>query len=441
MMQDSEQPRTTPTSLDAQGHQAPSDALLEPLRDALGHLYDYAYLEGHALGSALGLDAGLEPREAMRALRTLLLGTIEAMNPGPSASFRSQPARSYNVLNLHYVEGFTIQEVGRELALSERQIYRELRRAEADLAALLLFQQPQLLSRAELVHQEAERIGEDVAPVDVVELVQGALEAVERLAGARQVRLQVGPPPAGCPSPERVLSYPLLARQALVSTLSYAIQQAPPASDVRLQVEQDKQRALVEVTFVLPCEPTGDEGSPEGPRLPADTQHLVRWLGGGWGVEATRQGESRFRVSFELGERLKLTVLVIDDHEGLVELFRRYLPEGGYRLVSASDGREGLALAHKLLPDVVILDVMMPEQDGWEVLQTLQHRMDTRAIPVIVCSVLEDPELAMSLGASAFLSKPVSRDQLLAALEPHRPGIRPLSHPTTRRDSAPPPTG
>jgi len=60
---------------------------------------------------------------------------------------------------------------------------------------------------------------------------------------------------------------------------------------------------------------------------------------------------------------------------------------------------------------------MMPQQDGWEVLQLLRNRRRTRDIPVLVCSVIDDPELAFSLGAAEFLAKPVKREELLEALE------------------------
>jgi CheY-like chemotaxis protein len=110
-------------------------------------------------------------------------------------------------------------------------------------------------------------------------------------------------------------------------------------------------------------------------------------------------------------------VLVIDDNAGLIELLQRYLTGEPYEVMGASDGREGLFLASERRPDVIVLDIMMPQQDGWEVLQRLKTQEKTRDIPVIVCSVLNDPELAFSLGACEFLAKPVTRDRLLTALK------------------------
>jgi CheY-like chemotaxis protein len=109
-------------------------------------------------------------------------------------------------------------------------------------------------------------------------------------------------------------------------------------------------------------------------------------------------------------------VLVIDDNEGLLRLVERFLQGQACRVIATRHGQEGLRLAQELVPDVVILDVMMPEMDGWELLQRLRTHPRTAGIPVIVCSVIKDPNLARSLGASLFLPKPVSREEIMTGL-------------------------
>jgi CheY-like chemotaxis protein len=111
-------------------------------------------------------------------------------------------------------------------------------------------------------------------------------------------------------------------------------------------------------------------------------------------------------------------VLVIDDVEAAHRLFERCLAPHNYAVSGAQDGPTGLRLARELAPDLIILDVMMPTQDGWQVLRSLQSDPATAAIPVVVCSVLDEPELALSLGARAFVKKPISRLELLNTLEP-----------------------
>jgi CheY-like chemotaxis protein len=107
---------------------------------------------------------------------------------------------------------------------------------------------------------------------------------------------------------------------------------------------------------------------------------------------------------------------VIDDHPPLIELLRRYLTQTRCQVIGVSDGFEALALARSLQPDGIILDVMMPNIDGWEVLQRLHNTPELAHTPVIICSIFNDPKLAYSLGAVAVLQKPVKREELLTIL-------------------------
>ena len=90
--------------------------------------------------------------------------------------------------------------------------------------------------------------------------------------------------------------------------------------------------------------------------------------------------------------------------------------EHDYRVVQASTGAAALQLAREVHPDAITLDVLMPSQDGWGLLRTLNGDPDTEQIPVILCSVLPERSLALSLEVAAFLDKPVTREALLAAL-------------------------
>ncbi len=81
-----------------------------------------------------------------------------------------------------------------------------------------------------------------------------------------------------------------------------------------------------------------------------------------------------------------------------------------------TSGADALALLRQLTPQAIVLDVMMPHQDGWEILQALRQEPACATIPVIVCSVLREHDLALSLGASDTLVKPVSQPALLDVL-------------------------
>jgi Amt family ammonium transporter len=89
-----------------------------------------------------------------------------------------------------------------------------------------------------------------------------------------------------------------------------------------------------------------------------------------------------------------------------------------WEVIGAADGESARAEILRRRPTVILLDVMMPREDGWEFLVGIKARDETRDIPVIVCSVLSEPQLAATLGAFAYLTKPVTQQALLGVLAP-----------------------
>jgi DNA-binding response OmpR family regulator len=97
-------------------------------------------------------------------------------------------------------------------------------------------------------------------------------------------------------------------------------------------------------------------------------------------------------------------------------LFRNYLAHQPYQLLTAADGKQAMRMAREFRPELIVLDVMLPEQDGWEILQGLKKSPETRTIPVLICSVLDVSDLALSLGADGFLKKPPGEQDFLETL-------------------------
>jgi signal transduction histidine kinase/DNA-binding response OmpR family regulator len=110
-------------------------------------------------------------------------------------------------------------------------------------------------------------------------------------------------------------------------------------------------------------------------------------------------------------------ILVIDDDEAVRDLVQRSLTREGFQVLTACDGTEGLRMALEHSPDVITLDVVMPEMDGWETLSLLKANPRTSEIPVLLLTMLDDREKGFSLGAADFLTKPVERDQLIALMK------------------------
>jgi DNA-binding response OmpR family regulator len=124
-------------------------------------------------------------------------------------------------------------------------------------------------------------------------------------------------------------------------------------------------------------------------------------------------------VTLDISTGLQI-VLIVDDNPDAVDLFHRYLAKQPYQILVADTGAKALQFAREAQPDIIILDIMLPEHDGMEVLQTLKHDQATRNIPILVCSVLDMQPLARSLGADDYLKKPPGQQELLTRLEQWR---------------------
>jgi signal transduction histidine kinase/CheY-like chemotaxis protein len=117
------------------------------------------------------------------------------------------------------------------------------------------------------------------------------------------------------------------------------------------------------------------------------------------------------------GRREEKVVLAVDDDAQVISLYERFLQPQGYQVVSLTDPTKAVERAKQLKPYAITLDVMMPGRDGWTVLAELKNDPDTRDIPIIVCSILEEDEKGFSLGASDYLVKPILEEDLLNALD------------------------
>jgi GAF domain-containing protein/DNA-binding response OmpR family regulator/HAMP domain-containing protein/anti-sigma regulatory factor (Ser/Thr protein kinase) len=114
--------------------------------------------------------------------------------------------------------------------------------------------------------------------------------------------------------------------------------------------------------------------------------------------------------------KVKPIVLAIDNEQQSIDLYKRYL-EKRFEVIGLQKSKEALEMAQALQPYAILLDILMPEKDGWAVIQELKENSYTTHIPVIICSIVSDEYRAQSLGIVHYLTKPVSGSELLNALE------------------------
>ncbi len=109
-------------------------------------------------------------------------------------------------------------------------------------------------------------------------------------------------------------------------------------------------------------------------------------------------------------------LLIVDDDKAFLELAERLLSKEGYSVIATDAPRGALQLARTIRPDVILLDVLMPEYDGWSVLADLKKDAATAHVPVIILSIIDEKKRALDAGATAVVAKPIERATLLRAL-------------------------
>lgn len=407
------------------------ESFIELVRQALGLIYDRGVLQAHPLCSVLALSGvSLDPD----ALRRAMVDAIQQLRPAQLGPHPTSQWRRYRYLWLRYVERAPLDEIAKTLGVTDRQARRDHREGLEAVAAILWTsflgtpwpaQDPdgEDLSKHE-VRTEQDReasaletelskvaTGQPRGPTSLPDTVDGVLQTASRLIGGSGKSLEVEIPED---LPMVTVSRAIL-RQIVLSLLAY-VTAVSSGRRLRLTATADETTVELVVSCVGECsgleaaelqQPDGEEGL----RL---VQRMVEREGA---TVAVRSLEDGVMVSLRLPSARVTTVLVVDDNLDFLRLCQRYLEGGPYRVLTANLASEALRLANEVQPDVLILDALMPNQDGWDLLAALQRSEATRKIPVVVCSVLKEPSLALRLGAAYFLPKPVTLVSLLAALE------------------------
>jgi PAS domain S-box-containing protein len=229
-------------------------------------------------------------------------------------------------------------------------------------------------------------------------------------------------------------------KQVLYNLLSNALKFTPAGGQVSIEGSQEQRSIRFRVADTGIGIPTGEQeaifesfhqvgtttkGVREGTGLGlAITKRLVEQHGGSIWVESELGKGSRFFFTLPLrpaavvepasGDDGQAPLILVAEDEGAAqELLVSHLEEAGYRVITVTSGPEALQAASKLHPDVITLDLLMPGKSGWQTLDELKKIPATAAIPVIIVSVVEERKKALSVGATDYLVKPVSKERLL----------------------------
>jgi CheY-like chemotaxis protein len=385
------------------------DALEQELRQVLSHLYDPSHQTPAILAKLLGVTEGTP----LDILRPAISAAVQSLEPGAEVPRHARAWSVYQVMASRYLEQKTQEEVAQELAITVRHLARHQAEGIALLARRLWEQRTQQQPSDSMpepadLHQVDQELAvlEQHAPGAVADVGQAIREVVhltQVLARQRGMTLVLDQGPAGALAD----IHPSVLHQVLVATISSAVRGALEAErEIRLayRVTPDD----IEITL------TGAQ-----PTIP---EPLAEWVvsrllaAQGAAVELmTSRGQPV--TTIRLPQSDHIVVLVIDDNQDLVHFYSLCTVNTRYRVVSVGEGRQAFEAIANHQPQVIVLDLMLPDMDGWELLAQLHEHPLSRSLPIIVCSVVREEDLALALGATFCVSKPVRRQQFREALD------------------------
>jgi signal transduction histidine kinase/CheY-like chemotaxis protein len=287
---------------------------------------------------------------------------------------------------------------------------------------------------------EAGRMELEPARVSLVAVLEHGLSMVREHAAQRDVTLQLEVEPGL----EDVWADELRLKQVVLNLLTNAVKFNVDGGAVDVRARVDGDDALVTVHDTGPGIPAAErerifEAFQRGGRSARTTtegtglgltlsRRIVELHGGRLWLEDGDGGGSTFAFVVPLAPTRAVAgdesppdpdrpaVLVVEDDARSADLLRVYLEDAGFTVRVAADGEDGVRLARSVLPAAVLLDVLLPRLDGWDVLAHLKADAATAGLPVVIVSMLDERGKAFALGAADYLVKPVGREEVLDAL-------------------------
>jgi CheY-like chemotaxis protein len=397
---------------------SPSEQFVKDLRDCLNHLYDPGFLRASPLAAIFNTGVRFD---SPSILQNLLIKAVEALRPTASTANKAHAQATYDLLLFRYVQQSSQDEIAGQMGISPRQFRRQQSLAIFELACSLWNQHRlweagkqeaaappavRATGAAGKIDRELEwlKSTSSQAATDLGPALSETLALIEPLATQKGVRV-ICEPAAG-----RVAAvHPVALQQILLNLLSMAISCAGEPV-VRLRIIPRGQEIAIQVSASRHI------------RAGADADQEI-WLAEMGQLAELSHGTFQFgsegsRVQAEVAFRLLplRNILVIDDNPEIVSMIQRFTAGTRFQVSGIQDPKITIDQVQQALPDLIILDVMMPQIDGLQLLSRLKHHPQLSRIPVIVCTVLGQEELAYSLGASSFIQKPFQRDTLIDVL-------------------------
>lgn len=392
---------------------------LNDVKDILNHLSDPAYLENHNLLDLFYHGADKARAARMQALRQTFQGSIDFLKPPEGTPANASEWRCYKILNFRYFQLKEWHVIEEELGLSQRQVQRDLKKGIDALVSILwdhyAAQNSAEAQGIDVKEEEAETYDQELIKeelknweisYDMINLSQVLEQALQLCATLLETELHSRVDMTEVDTKLNVLVDQVLTKQGLYKIFSM-IGSGPESLKVCLGT-----RKLNDFFYELSF--TFNTTQIKAVEHWAIAQLFFTIQGLSQNIVET---DKETKISVILPVKKQISCLVIDDVESVRRLIERMLGSYGIQVFGASNYPTAINLIQLVRPDFILLDILMPKMDGWQMVKNLKSSPDTSEIPVIICSVLFEPELSQAVKAAGYIRKPIDRLELIKTLQ------------------------
>ncbi|MBI9049224.1 MAG: response regulator [Anaerolineaceae bacterium] len=379
------------------------------IKFALSNLYDFAALETHPQ-----LTGFFPPPQDFTGnkgdyLRKYFLQQIETLKPGEIPyDINASEWRGYIILTKRYLNSQPALDVANQLAISERQLRRYTRKAINTLS-LILWEKLSLSNFEVNEPTNPQEFSINREEINLHEIITGVIGLLSSRINEEQIEVHFQKQNNAV----IVKSDRIILRQILIGLVNDLLQ--AHVNDIHFACEIINDQPNLQIS----------SNSFNGKLGLLDSQQTVQENSIHYWVEQLGihikedfdPASTHTNISLNFPTTLQKTILIVDDQEPALRMFTRYLSRTNFKIIGLRKPTKVLEKANELQPVLILLDIMMPKVDGWELFQSLKLDENTKHIPVIICSAWGEPELAKSLGATAFLRKPVTQRDLLSTIQ------------------------
>jgi CheY-like chemotaxis protein len=385
------------------------------LQNTLNHFYDPLFAADERIFKVLGID----PLQGMDAVRRAIRMHIEGMKPEAEIPLDTPSRRFFEILNSRYLASASQDEVAFHLNMTSRNLRRIQPRSVYALAQRIWnanqgYAQPtkhhsessaQVHNPDQLPILRELEVLQRNSPEAVADLGErlGQVQEISRVAFSdQQINLEVEKPEFQISIPV----HPSVFDQVLLFTIEKMVKQNKEGG---IHISASPKGKNVDIDIVSTYDKSG---------LPYNTIPTIsKMLDLVGGKQTIDQDPQQMKITFTFPVVSNIPILLIDDNPNFAYLFRRFIKRTRYVVHTIREGSHLTRALAEFHPEVIILDVLLPDVDGWKLLIDLQNPLVGKSIPVIICSALGQKDLAFSLGAKAYIPKPVSREEFLRVLD------------------------